>query len=85
VQGSWVGAVTGPRLDGPLFDCRHCKTFVFSKTSTPPLGLTPMETAGCCSEVQQPEREADCSVPSNAEVKNAWSHTCIPHNTLWHA
>jgi hypothetical protein len=27
--------------------------------------------------IRQPEREADHSSPSNAEVKNAWSYTSI--------
>jgi hypothetical protein len=30
--------------------------------------------------VKQPERESDNSLPSSAEVKNAWSYTSTPPN-----
>jgi hypothetical protein len=32
--------------------------------------------------VKRPEREADNSPPSSAEVKNAWSYTSTPQNVF---
>jgi hypothetical protein len=29
------------------------------------------------ARVKRPEREADCSPPSNADVKNEWRYTCL--------
>jgi hypothetical protein len=34
-------------------------------------------------EVKRPGRETDHSLPSNTEVKNAWSHTPFPHTSSW--
>jgi hypothetical protein len=33
--------------------------------------------------VKQPEHEADCSLPSNAEYNCEWSYTPTPHTSLW--
>jgi hypothetical protein len=38
----------------------------------------PMGTRGSFPGVKWPEREADHSPPSTAEVKNAWSYTSTP-------
>jgi hypothetical protein len=34
-------------------------------------------------EVKRPEREADHSPQTNAEVKNMWIYTSTPHTSLW--
>jgi len=33
--------------------------------------------------VKRPRRKADYSFPPNAEFKNAWSYTSIPHTRCW--
>jgi hypothetical protein len=38
----------------------------------------PIGTRGSFPWVKRPEREADNSSPSSAEVKNAWSYTSAP-------
>jgi hypothetical protein len=38
----------------------------------------PMGTTDISLGIKRPEREADHSPPSSAEVKNAWSYTSIP-------
>jgi hypothetical protein len=53
--------------------------FLFTTVSRMALGPTqpPIQwVPGALSlGVKRPEREADCSPPSSAEVKNAWSYT----------
>jgi hypothetical protein len=34
-------------------------------------------------EVKQPEREADRSPPSSAEVKNEWNYNPLSHTSSW--
>ena len=41
--------------------------------------------AALSSEVKQPRREADCSHPSTAKVKNEQSYTSTPCMPSWHA
>jgi hypothetical protein len=42
------------------------------------LASYPMGTRGFCPEVKRPGREADHSLPSTAEVRNAWSYNSSP-------
>jgi hypothetical protein len=57
--------------------------FLFTTASRPALWpiLPPIQwIAGALSlEVKRPGREADISLPSSAEVKNAWSYTSTLH------
>jgi hypothetical protein len=57
--------------------------FLFDTVSRPALGPTQSSIQWVPGElslgVKRPEREADHSPPSNAEVKNAWSYTSTPH------
>jgi hypothetical protein len=43
----------------------------------------PVGTRGSLPRVKRPEREADHSPPSSAEVKNAWSYTSTPPIRLY--
>jgi hypothetical protein len=53
------------------FDCRRrLGIFLFTTASRTALALS--------LEVKRPGREADHSLPSSAEVKNAWSYTSTP-------
>jgi hypothetical protein len=38
----------------------------------------PMRTKGCSPWVKRPEREADYSPPTNAEIKKTWIYTSPP-------
>jgi len=44
-------------------------------TTHPPIQLVPWAVS---LGVNRPGREADHSLPSSTEVKNAWSHTSTP-------
>jgi hypothetical protein len=68
------------RAGRPGFDCRYgLVIFAFLNTSRPFLGPAspPVQwVQGAISmEVKRPEREANHTLPSNVEVKNAWSYT----------
>jgi hypothetical protein len=43
----------------------------------------PLGTGGSSPELQRPEREADHSPPTSAEVKNSWSYTSTSLNPSW--
>jgi hypothetical protein len=69
------------------FDSRKGQEiFVFSKTSSPSLGLTQpaysMGTRVPCSAVKLPGCEFDHLNPTNAKVKNAWSHISASLHTF---
>jgi len=70
-----------------------CFCYEFRSTSEPfPKGAGPAlrsklpsaqyKTGAISPEKRRPECGADCSLPHNAEVKNAWSHTSAPTYTL---
>jgi hypothetical protein len=63
-------------------------TFLFFTVSRPALRPTqpPIQwvTGGLPSGVKRPGHEADHLPPPNAEVKNRWSYTSIPHMSAWH-
>jgi len=64
---------------GPEFEFRQGKkTLIFSGT----ISIDPGAHPACClkstKSVKQPDREADHSLPSGAQVKNKWSITLIP-------
>jgi hypothetical protein len=63
------------------------KTFLFSKSFRPVVGHTQpcnQSMKGALSSgVKRPEREADYSVPTSAEVKKIWVHS--PHRYRWSA
>jgi hypothetical protein len=82
---SAVGIATGYGLDhrrGRSSSPGGGKNFQFSMSSRPVLGPTqpPIQWApGVLSpEVKLPEREADHSPPTRAEVKKSWVYTCTP-------
>jgi hypothetical protein len=56
--------------------------FFFTTASRPALGPTQSRIqwvpGGPFLGVKRPGREADHSLPSNADVKNAWSYTSTP-------
>jgi hypothetical protein len=56
---------------------------VETTTSRPALGPTqPIQWVlggGSSTEIKQPRHEADHSPPPNAEIKNSWSYTPLPH------
>jgi hypothetical protein len=61
--------------------------FLFSTESRPALGPTkpPIQwVPGAVSpRVKRPGDETDHSLPSSAEVKNAWRYASIPHTSSW--
>jgi hypothetical protein len=42
-----------------------------------------MGTGSLSLGVKPPERETDHSLPSNAEVRKAWSYTSTPNTLSW--
>jgi hypothetical protein len=48
-----------------------------------PPTLLALGTGGLSPGVKLPEREADHSPPSSAEVKNVWSYTPHPYTYSW--
>jgi hypothetical protein len=84
-RDSSVSIATGYGLDDQMNGVRFpvgLGVFLFDTMFRPALGPTqpPVRwVPGVLSlEVKRPEREADHSAPSSAEVKNAWSYTSIP-------
>jgi hypothetical protein len=82
--GSSVGRATGYGLDDAMIGIRFpagLGMFLFGTTSRPTLGPTqpPIQwVPGALSPgIKRPDREADHSDPSSAEVKNAWSYGAI--------
>jgi hypothetical protein len=65
-----------------MYECITCLYIRMSTVSRTALGPTqrPMQWVpwALSLEVKRPGREADHSLPSSAEVKNAWSYTSIP-------
>jgi len=43
-----------------------------------------MGTGGSYPGVKRPERDADHSSLSGAEVNDAWSYTSLPNTSSWH-
>jgi hypothetical protein len=85
---SAVGVVTGaagPR-DQSSSPCKG-KIFLSSTSSRTVLGPTQPPIQGVPGApspgVKWPEREADHSPPTSAEVKNPWIYTSTPHTSLW--
>jgi hypothetical protein len=77
----WCSAALRARWSG--FESRHgLGIFLFTTVSRPALGPTqpPIQwVSGAVSlGVKRPGCEADHSLPSNAEFKNAWSYTSTP-------
>jgi hypothetical protein len=87
---SWAGVaqsvwrlVTGWTMGWSRFDSRRgLGIFLFDIMSRPALGPTqsPIQRVpeALSLGIKRPEREADHSLPSSAEVKNAWIYTSIP-------
>jgi hypothetical protein len=63
------------------------KFFLSSTASRPALGptqpLIQWAPRAVCPETKRPEREADHTRPSNAEVKNGGAITPFSHTSLW--
>jgi hypothetical protein len=58
------------------FDSRQKQQIpIFSTASRPDVGLAQLLSNGCHG------READHSLPTGAEVKNAWSRISMPHTS----
>jgi hypothetical protein len=81
---SWdssVGIALGCELDD-WGSRKGLGNLLFTTASRPTLGPTqpPIQwvLGALSSGVQRPGREADHSLPSSAEVKNAWSYTSTP-------
>jgi hypothetical protein len=71
-----VSIVISLRDGQPGFDFRKGRIFLFAPAYRPALG--PIQSTvcrACFSETKRPVLQANCSQPSDAEVKNAWSHT----------
>jgi hypothetical protein len=75
-------------------DCRGSvplrgKVFIFSTASRPVLGPTQppilWAQAALSPGVKWPDREADHSPPSNAEVKNGKAMPSLPNSSSWHS
>jgi hypothetical protein len=65
-------------LDGPGFESRQGKYFLFSRTSWRVLGFT-QSAVQCLPVVKRPGRGVDDSPPSTAKVQNWWSYISAPH------
>jgi hypothetical protein len=74
-------------LDDPVFESRpRQEASVFSiKSRTPlrPPSLQFNQYCGSFLEVRLPGREADCSSPSIAKLKNEWSYNSTPRVRLY--
>jgi hypothetical protein len=57
----------------------------FARISTPDMGSTwlPTVTAGAFPGENKPQHEFDHSLPSSAEVMNAWGHNFTPPVLSW--
>jgi hypothetical protein len=79
---STVGYVLDDRDSIPGMDYKGIFFFIFATASRPALGLThppiQWEPGPLTLVLKRLGREADHSLPSSAEVKNAWSYTSIP-------
>jgi hypothetical protein len=82
------GIALGYGLDGRGFESRcGLGVFLFITTSRRALGeegtqpLIQWVPGTLSLGVKRPDREAEYSPPSSAEVKNAWSYTSIPQYT----
>jgi hypothetical protein len=87
----WPGWLSGIALGYELNDWwfeyrQRLGTSLFTTASRPALGPTQLPiqwVPGVLSlGVKRPRREADHSLPSSAEVKNAWSYTSTPQYVL---
>jgi len=70
----------------PGFDSQQRQgSFLFATASRPTLGHTKLPvqclTGGFFPGANRPGNEADHSLPSSGEVKNAWSYTSPPHTS----
>jgi hypothetical protein len=81
------GIATGLRAGRPEFNSRQGQEiFLYATASKPALGPTqpPIQwVPGALSEVKRPEREADRSPSSSAEVKNGGAIPPLPHTSSW--
>jgi hypothetical protein len=75
-SGSSVSIETGLQAGRPGFASRHGAMMGFSSPPRPDrLCGTQWVPAAVSPGVKRPASEADCSPPSNAEVKNSWNST----------
>jgi hypothetical protein len=75
-----AGTATGLTTEESWFDSRQKQVGFHSSTpatriSNSPSLLSNGYWGAACPEVKRPEREADHSPPTSAEVKNVWSNT----------
>jgi hypothetical protein len=89
-RNSSVGIVLGYWLDDRVVGVRFpagLGIFLFDTVSGPALGPTqpPIQWVSLALSLglKQPGCEVDHSLPSSAEVKNAWGYTCTPPICLY--
>jgi hypothetical protein len=73
--------------DRGLFTGRRTKFFLSATASIPALRPTQPPAhwvpASCFLGIRSPGHETEHPRPCNAEVKNTWSYTTIPHTASW--